>query len=667
MPDEATQQSAGQRAGHASERALLALRTRLRRVAIGEVLAAGVALVLGALLAEALIDYALRLPGWLRTALLVIGLAALTLGVLRRLLPALRLRPSLSTLALRAERSSLGQSRRLPGILASGASLAQQEPEPGEPGSIDWLRKAAAAQADTAAAEAPLTALVKLKTLRDHSLGATLAAMVVVAFTIFAPGIARTGFARTLLPWTDAKWPSRTELVDATPAEPHALGSALPIRALVTRTNRAIGETPVEVVYRILTPRGSTPERTERLTAQETFEMSSAGKPGEAYERLLEPAAPLAQPGEEAWLEYTLRTPDDRTPVRRIRLAEPPRVLALSAQIDPPAYAPLSDSAAWVRGKLDLGSGQDERSLLGPVLAGSRVTIVAALNKPSQLVGEALTTDEGGIQPEITAEGTTLVVAWTAGERSRLALALADELGITSVDEAIVRVETMSDRPPTVTVTVPERDEAVLPRAVVELAGEARDDVGLAWLELRALPARIPPSARDSAGALPEAEGEPAVLSRTESADIRAEARATFALEPLNLSVGDEVLITAVAQDVYALPGLAGTTLSHEEAVSPVRRLRIISEAELVEQILAELGAVRRGAVRLTEQQTELIEQNRQSRTTGTPPMHAMARDQAAVTDALDRLAGAVEQLSQRADRNALGDGFGGFVRCLSQ
>ena len=57
-------------AGLRSERALIALRSRLRRVAIGEVLTAGVGLVLVALLAEGLADFVLRLPSWLRVLLL---------------------------------------------------------------------------------------------------------------------------------------------------------------------------------------------------------------------------------------------------------------------------------------------------------------------------------------------------------------------------------------------------------------------------------------------------------------------------------------------------------------------------------------------------------------------------------------------------------------------
>jgi len=644
-------------AGERSERALVALRTRLRRVAIGEVLAAGLGLVLVALLAEGLIDYVLRLPSWLRIAILVVGLAGLVVATRRRLVPALRLRPKLSTLALRVERSALGRDKNLSGVLASGVELSHQEAEPSEPESIGWLRSTAAQRADASAKDVPLTSLVHTGTLRHNLVGLFVGILVFAAIGYFSPGTAKTGLARTLTPWSDASWPKRTELVDATALEPHALGSALPVRAIVTRTNRSVGQTPVEVVYRIVTGGASTPERTEPLTGQETFEMSPTGEPGEAYERLLEPAVSFAS-GEsaEAWLEYWLRTPDDRTETTRIRLVEPPRVESMTATIEPPAYAPLSSSATWISGERELGAGQDERAVLGPVLVGSKITVTATLNKPADFAASPLTSDAGESTPEISESGVTRTITWTAGGRSILKLGLRDELGISSVDDAIVRVETMTDREPGVTVTVPERDEAVLASAVVDLVGEARDDVGLKWLALRAQPARIPESAKDSAGALPEAEGEPLELVKIETTELRAEAKATLDLSPLNLSVGDEVLVTAVAMDVYALPGIDDASLTHGETLSPVRRLRIISQTELVDQILAELGGVRRSAVRLTEQQTELIEQVRQSRTTGTPPMHSMARDQAALTDALDRIDDSVSQLRERAQRNALDD-----------
>ena len=643
-------------AGQQSERALVDLRTRLRRVAIGEVLVAGLGLVLVAILAEGLADFVLRLPAWLRALILIAGIVALFVGIRRRLLPALRLRPKLSTLALRVERSQLGRERKLPGVLASGVELSHQEAETGEPASIEWLRRAAAEQADATAQDAPLTSLVHTGTLKHNLAGLLLSMLVIGAIAFLSPSVAKTGLTRALMPWSDASWPKRTELVDATALEPHALGSALPVRAIVTRTNRAVGQTPVDVVYRIVTGSSATPERTEPLTGQETFEMSSAGQPGEAYERLLEPAVNLAQTEDEAWLEYWLRTPDDRTETVRIRLVEPPRVVSMTASVEPPKYAPKTENASWVAGQIDLGQGQDERAVLGPVLAGSKIAITAALNKSARFEGEVLTSDAPSDDFTIDDDGRTRTIEWTATGRGIVKLQLVDELGIQSVDDAIVRIETITDREPSVTVTVPERDEAVLATAVVDLVGEARDDVGLDWLALRAQPARVPESARDSTGALPETDGEPIELVRIETSELRSEAAATFDLDTLNLAVGDEVQITAVAMDVFALPGVDETSLTHGETVSSVRRLRIISQNELVDQILAELGGVRRSAVRLAEQQDELIDQVRQSRTTGTPPMHSMARDQASLTDALDRIDSTVSQLRERTERNGLSD-----------
>ena len=166
-------------AGLRSERALIALRSRLRRVAIGEVLTAGVGLVLVALLAEGLADFVLRLPSWLRVLLLIAGLVALVAGIRRKLIPAIALRPKLSTLALRVERSRLGQDRKLPGVLASGVELSHQQADEGEPESIGWLRRAAAERADASAQDAPLTSLVHTTTLKHNAAGLALTAIVI--------------------------------------------------------------------------------------------------------------------------------------------------------------------------------------------------------------------------------------------------------------------------------------------------------------------------------------------------------------------------------------------------------------------------------------------------------------------------------------------------------
>ncbi|MFI4870642.1 MAG: hypothetical protein ACIARQ_02425 [Phycisphaerales bacterium JB061] len=639
-----------------SRLALVRLRAGLRRVAIFEVVAAGAGMILAGLLAEGLLDYLLRLPAWLRIAVLVIAIVLITMGVFKKLIPALRLKPKLSTLALRVERTALGQDNKLGGVLASGVALADQQADTGEPESIGWLRRAAAGNADQASKGASLNSLIHTGTLRHNIFGLLLALVAVGAISFMAPKTARTGAMRTLMPWSDASWPKRTEIADVTQTEPHALGSALPLRALVTRTNRPVGMTNVEVVYRVVSETSTSEFRAEPMTGQEMFEMLPDGSSGEAYERLIEPNITIADNAKPATLEFYFRTPDDRTDTQRVLLVEPPRVVSMSATIVPPEYAPTSEATStWIAGESDLGDGQDERAVLGPVLFGSKITVDVTLNKPAKIEGTPFET--AGDQPSdfaMTSEANTHTIAWTAGSRGRLRLHLEDELGITSVDDAFVRLETLEDKKPSVTVTVPERDEAVLASAVVDLVGEARDDVGLKRLSLRTQIAKVPASVGESTGALPEAVGEPELLAAIETSDVKAEISESLDLATFDLTVGDAVLVTAVAVDVFALPTAGGGFTTHEEAVSAVRTLHIISDTELVDQILAELGGIRRTAVRLSEQQTELIEKLRESKQEGLRPEQSLARDQASLTDALDRLSQTTQQLRERTERNGL-------------
>ena len=636
----------------------MTLRRRLHRVAVAEVLIAGVGFILIALLAEGLLDYIFRLPSSLRTALLVLGVLALLLAVRRRLIPAARFKPNLSTIALHVEHSDLGSTNDLADVLASGIALADQPPEPDEPESIAWLRQAAANEADQKIANVKLDTLVNTSTLKHNAAGLLASIAVLATLAMVAPTISATAAKRALVPWSDAAWPKRTEIADATQPEPHALGSSLPLRALVTRTNKPLGQTQVEVVYRIVDRGVASPFRSEPMAAQEVFEAGPDGSHGEAYERLIEPAVIDANDDNPPILEYFFRTPDDRTPTRQIALIDPPRIEQISAIVSPPAYAPEgAEVTPWVAGTIDLGTGQDARAIVGPVLAGSKMILDIQLSKPASLAQPPF--QEQGLPPEdltLNDEGISWRLEWTANERGRLKFRLRDRFGIESSDDAIVRLETIDDRDPTATVTTPDRDEDVLKTAIVDLVGEARDDVGLDWVALETQLARIPESANPSPGAMPETIGEPEELVRTHTTALRQTVETSLNLSTLDLNVGDEVLITAATTDVFALPAGAETTQTHGIIRSAPRRLRIISQSDLIEQVLAELSGLRRSAVRLDDQQSTLLEQLRADRKAKRPTKASLAREQAALTDALDRMNDAAETLTDRIARNGLDD-----------
>jgi hypothetical protein len=131
---------------------------------------------------------------------------------------------------------------------------------------------------------------------------------------------------------------------------------------------------------------------------------------------------------------------------------------------------------------------------------------------------------------------------------------------------AVFSFDVQTDQPPTVAISKPREDETVLPTAVVDVTGEAKDDVSVASLALERTVAR---GKAESMGAPPEAEGPAEVfaqwVSTTDGAAsepsgsevVRAGATVESPLDlaPMNLQPGDEVWVVALANDLFEQQG----------------------------------------------------------------------------------------------------------------
>ena len=634
-----------------AKRAIERVRDRIRAVAVGEQLSAGVSASLGWLLGAGLIDYLFRLPGWLRLVLLLVGLGLLGAAVWRRLVPTLRQRPRLSTVALRIEQSEFGRTRGLAGVLASGVALAD-EPDQGDPDSIRALRHRAAAEADARMADARPWTIVETGGLRRRALWAGAVALVVGGIAAVSPSTAWTGLSRQIAPLSDAAWPRRFEIADVTGAEVHPLGTALPVRALVTRTSRSLGQTPVTVVHRIVSDEGTGPWRRQPATPQRLVEFARDGSVrGEAYERLLD--VPVVASSDEAptRLEYFFETPDDRTDTVRVQLVEQPEVIGFTVAVAPPAYA-RDAIAAFVAGEQQIDGSSSGRRLIGPVLAGSGMRVTARLNKPasagSDRVLVEIESDEPPAGVSMTPGGESLTIEWSAEASARLTLGVRDRFGLESLDDAVLRFDVVQDSAPTSAIVRPMRDESVLATAVVEIEAEGRDDVGLAWVGIEAERARVPGG---SEGAEPEGDGRATELVRIETSETRQVARARIDLATQGLVPGDVLVITGLAADGYEREGVG-----HEVARSEARRLRIISESELLDEVLAELGGVRRSAIRLDEQQSEIGSSLRDAMEQAEAPESEASRRQSAVSESLSGVRDSIGRVAERVERNGLED-----------
>ena len=210
-----------------------------------------------------------------------------------------------------------------------------------------------------------------------------------------------------------------------------------------------------------------------------------------------------------------------------------------------------------------------------------------------------------------------------------------DVLGLELAEERRYRFDMIEDAAPSAAITEPEVDQSVLPGATVALAAVGRDDLGLVSLKIEA----------DAPEAQAESDSEQTQVRRTLTLAEETGRRATlevshlFELAPLALEPGDEVVVTALAKDVFALEGR-----EHEPAASTPRRIRIIDEAELLDQIRGELASLRQDAVRMEQTQRRLLD---------TPADLAEGR-QGDLSRRIQRGGERVEQLAQRMERNRM-------------
>lgn len=662
---------------------LIALRARARWMLIVSAGSVLLCAAIAAALSAGLLDYVVRLPSWFRVLMLAGGIGAAVVAIRKWVLPAIGFRPPLTEVALRIENSRIGEEAGLRGLLASGLELSEEAPAAAEPtrSMADHVVQEAArkflALRGGASALSPVRVRHSLLTL-GACIFATAAIGLVSGIQHFTVGI-----RRVITPWVDVQWPKRTGIADAMAQDVHALGAALPLRAAVVRTDQRAGQTRVAAKYRVISSQGQTPLVRVLLTGQGRTIGLTSGETGpatgELFERLIEPSAlapgATASADRPAELEYWFETEDDQTLPRRIKLVDPPAIATARMQITPPPYASgRQGDKVFASGAVDLGQGNDQGAVVGPVLAGSLIELHLTLNKsvpvpptgPSeaevsqrqQWLATTIPDVAWGPSFSVAFDGPRWILSWTADSTVRIPIRPVDQYGLRAVDEVAYSVDVSEDRLPSAAVIDPREDESVLPTAVIDLIGEGRDDVGVKSVELVRQSAR---PTRGSIGAAPEAAGETTTLSVAESKGKTQETVAAV----LDLAVlqprpqpGEEVWITAVVTDNYSINGAL-----HEPVRSSPRKLRIIREEELIEQVRAELTAVRRTTIRLHEEQTELRKSIADARLSAEDSARQQGLSQRIATQKE-----AVERLSRRAERNKLSDeGLTGLLQDLAE
>lgn len=642
---------------------LRALRARARLLLVLRSGALWLACAGAALLVGGAIDYVLRSPMPIRVVGLAGAIAAGAWAVARSVWPAVRFRPSLSELALRLERRSGEPDLR--GWLASALELADEQRHGDE---SPELRTQAMGEALARWKRSGRQGVLRTGPAAQSLLVLSVAGACLAALVVLQPSLARIGAKRMLAPWMGAEWPRRQLVVDLTPIRVHPIDEALPMRAVVVRSNRSLGNTPVRVEFRAIVGDQAGSWRTAVLTGQKRRtalrEMGlAAGGQGELYERLIDPGEVIASGSAgDGFIEYRFFTEDDQTVAQRVQVVRPPRVVDARLSVQPPEYArPDAERAGLASGlNIDLGPGDDARATVSDVLAGSRVELVVRSSKeiPASTEPPAWLSELAGGSRSFAwrTQGDRITVEAVLDRSVRVPVELQDEHGFRSREESVFSFDVRPDDPPEPTVRRPESDEQLIPSASVFIVAEARDDLGVVGATIEHRLARRPPG---SEGAPPASDDPWVVLaewSGVPGSPIAIEH--TLALASLGARPGDEVWITATALDTFAAAGLG-----RENVRSSVRRLRVITERELIEQMQAELSGLRQTAMRLDEQQALLVERLRNE-----GAAREIAVQQAELSDRVAGQQGTLERLMQRALRNGLSDvGLTGLLEDASR
>lgn len=661
---------------------------RARRIGRGMLIVQAIGIVgawvLAALLLVGVLDFAVRLPWFVRCVL--VGGSALVgawhaLGMLRR---AAEFRPSLVEVALRLERTEAGRQAGLPGRLASAVELAHDRSAAGL--GVEMVTRLVREMAAATSRVPVVSSLISPKETMQRVGLLLLACVPLLALGVRSPQHLAIGVQRVLTPWSQVPWPNRYMLVDATLVAAHSVHAALPVRAVVTRTPRASGQTDVLAELRIIRGGDKGDWKRVLLTGQGKADSvttaSLGGVEGELYERLIEPAGvdgaleAALDAGKEVKLEYRLSAGDSQTEPRTLVLSRPPRVVSASVMVEGPEYArPHLAGTRYVHGaEVDLGNGLDQRRIAGPVLAGSSVRVRITFDSATPPVAPP---QDAGVLPDflqkampgLTTDGVQLKESepgvWelttTAAQTLAWKVAAQDRFGLGVVEDVSFKVEVVEDALPLATVLDPAQDEQVLATARLMVQGEASDDVAVAEAQLATQVWSIPAGSESKAL---EAQGEPSIVTSTsEAADTGRGVRldADLVLSALAgerpLKPGDEVWITVAARD-----GFQRGEARHDVVRSAPRKLRIITPSTLIEQIKNELAAVRQTAQRLSQDQQSAAAKLREAADPSRDAQQQAAssgevqRRQESISERLGPQGELLSRVAQRIERNAMGD-----------
>jgi hypothetical protein len=515
---------------HPLQQKIVALRRRVRRMAMIYGLTVVAAVLLGTVAALGLVDYLLRFQD--RGLRIIASLAALAVcgwTAYRYVFKVMATRLGDVGLAMRIQRRFPELKDRLVSAVEF-LHAAENDPTAGSAA----LRRAVVAAAAAETQRLDFAAVLDPRpTIRAGTLMAAVA-LAVGLLVVLDPPAAQIALARLINPLGNVAWPRTTHLMIRRPVERVALGRAFQIEVVDAYGARLPPE--VRIHYRF--------DGAEADAVEETEPMRYAdGTMRARRENVLRP------------FSYRVEGGDDQSlPWQDVQVVEPPAVESVSVRLIPPAYTgwPPAPAQRHVR-----------------ALVGSQVQIAGRATKPLRSASLCI---EGGtkVPATLASDGDTFTVAFTVEKSGSYWFELTDRDGLDGGSDDRWEIHAIADSPPTVSIERPTANLFVTPWAVVPLRVAAQDDVAIARIALQRQGGELPlwASATPHPKPLSEADGTPEADRRV--VDYR------WNLGPLGLKPGMQVTFYATASDYRPQTGK-----------SEPRSLTVITAEELQDRIAA--------------------------------------------------------------------------------
>ena len=550
------------------------VRRMIRRTVIEHRLSTALSTLVPILFLIAALDRILRFPSPFRWVVLF-GIGAFATWLTRRyLVPAIRFRPTLVQVALRIE----DRIPKLSGRLATGVEFSVTGQASG-----DSLAARSIEDLDSRISTGSMGDVARTGPAHRRLATAIGIVSVIAAIGVWNPDLVKTASIRMFAPWVDVRWPARTEMVSMMPeALIHPRGE--PVALAVDLVKGIPGTDRVSVRLRRIGDDVDRSWKTLVMTPQ------SAG----VHERIIDTDVDR--------IEYQFVSRDWETPIASIDLVPAPRVRSSSVSVEPPEYA---GRLGVVEQGMDSGFGRRSR-LVRPALEGSEATLRLELDRPvpvpidddgvverdfllRTVVSDPFVDPTLSVDPDDPAIWT---VRWEMNDSSDIEFVIEDEHGISNIDPIRYRFPVAKDRPPSVTIVDPKGDRRVTPDAMVAVAADAVDDVGLDGFRIEA-----------TLESVDGRSNEPVVLvefaPRTDGTDAAdASISSTLSLSSFDPNEGDAISLVAIASD--------RRPVDDPRIKSAVRRLQVVSESVIVDEIQSALAGIRRSAIRLEDDQAGL-------------------------------------------------------------